>query len=473
MRVAGMIKRIGGALPYVHQSKYRALEQFVRAVLIPFLFPDPKFELKTFDAYIEGRDFTVHKKQQWKEYHDTTMSKLGRYDKRDTYVATHTKLEFYTEPKFYRGIYARSDRFKASYGPLISSIEDVVYKLQYFIKSVPVTQRPKYIHEFFGEDDVYSNDHSAYESSNNPYMMNSVLRPIYEHIASSHLDLVNDYMNALTSEQYIKATEYTAKTFGRRMSGEMDTSLGNGLVNLATIMYVLWSHGAKLDDIKVIVEGDDSLFKVVPGVCEMDFKDLGFSPKLECVGKCYQASFCGMIFTPKDYVNISDPIKALLKLGWCDAKYIDASQRVLDELYRSKLMCAMVQYYQCPVIYPYLYKEFMRIGPGKTRTLGFWYDEIIKQFTTIDVSKPPKILSTTRIHMEEQFGITVASQLAFEQSKTLDLCSFFNVNPKYIDAAQKHKLNIFSTTTMSYSQCARLFYPLPVAKSWLWDPLNP
>ena len=171
MRTAGAVKRIGGQLPYVQPSTYSKLKKFVEEIAIPFLFPENDFKLMTFDEYIADKDYTLDKKACWKRYHQEHMETLGRCEPREHDVQTHTKLEFYSEPKCYRGIYARSDRFKASYGPLIASIERVVYKLKYFIKKIPVVSRPKFINDLFEGMSVWSNDHTAFESSNNPDMM--------------------------------------------------------------------------------------------------------------------------------------------------------------------------------------------------------------------------------------------------------------------------------------------------------------
>lgn len=470
MRTAGAVKRIGGQLPYVQPSTYSKLKKFVEEIAIPFLFPENDFKLMTFDEYIADKDYTLDKKACWKRYHQEHMETLGRCEPREHDVQTHTKLEFYSEPKCYRGIYARSDRFKASYGPLIASIERVVYKLKYFIKKIPVVSRPKFINDLFEGMSVWSNDHTAFESSNNPDMMDSVLRPIYLHI-SRLPDLVYDYMNALTARQRIKCKDFLLRVNGRRMSGEMDTSLGNALVNLICIMYVLYSKGMSLEEMKIIIEGDDSLFCTGDkDVTADDFKALGFSPKLESFDDPSDASFCGLIYDPRDLVNITDPIKVLLKLGWGDGKYIDASDRTKAELYRSKLLCGMVQYYQCPVIYPYLYHEFHRIGPGKTRSLGMWYDEILKQVKTIDVYQPPRVSMYSRLKMEKMFGVSTSQQLNFENSipmmKSLNLSSFFNVPLRFEDNHRRHVLSVVKTSKMTYRQCARMMYPVAESRQW-------
>jgi hypothetical protein len=471
MRTAGTIKRIAGQLPYVQQSTYDALNRFVVEVAIPFLFDSDSFELMSFDEYINTKDFTVEKKENWRKYYVDHMGRLGRCEPREHDVQTHTKLEFYPEPKFYRGIYARSDRFKASYGPLIASIERVVYKLKYFIKKVPVTQRPKYLKKLFDGIPVKANDHSAFESSNCPGMMNAILRPIYSHI-SGLPDMVNDYMDALTGRQRIKCKDFTLSILGRRMSGEMDTSLGNALVNLICIMFVLYNKGIPLDAMTMIIEGDDSLFCTNgTNVTAMDFMNLGFSPKLESFEDSSDASFCGLVYDAEDLVNLSDPIKVLLKLGWGDAKYLEASPRVKAELYRSKLMCGLVQYYRCPVIYPYLLSEFTRIGFGKTRSLGYWYDDLLKEFTTLDITKPYTIGDRSRVKMEKIFGISVAAQERFERDignfKELDIMSYFDVPIRYACHGSMFVKEIFKTTRLSYRECARAMNPTAVSKQWI------
>ena len=88
------------------------------------------------------------------------------------------------------------------------------------------------------------------------------------------------------------------------MSGEMDTSLGNALVNLICIMYVLHSKGMSLEEMKIIIEGDDSLFCTGDkDVTADDFKALGLSPKLESFDDPSDASFCGLIYDPRDLVK--------------------------------------------------------------------------------------------------------------------------------------------------------------------------
>ena len=87
----------------------------------------------------------------------------------------------------------------------------------------------------------------------------------------------------------------------------------------------------------------------------------------------------------------------LLKLGWGDGKYIDASDRTKAELYRSKLLCGMVQYYQCPVIYPYLYHEFHiihRLCGSPSIPLSFNLATVLPRRSISRVSYATKVSST-------------------------------------------------------------------------------
>ena len=161
---------------------------------------------------------------------------------------THTKAEWYEEPKPFRGIFARSDRWKARFGPLIYSIEKVAYKLKFFIKRVPVSERATFIKEVFGiDEDIFSNDFTAFESSSHVKLIRAILQPIYSHIAKDWLDEVEEYIDVLSSTNFIRCRDYFMKVLGRRMSGEMDTSLGNGLLNIVILCYIHYLEGGYRD----------------------------------------------------------------------------------------------------------------------------------------------------------------------------------------------------------------------------------
>ncbi len=80
------------------------------------------------------------------------------------------------------------------------------------------------------------------------------------------------------------------------MSGEMNTSLGNGFSNLMFMLYACEIQGIECDG---IVEGDDGAFalSLKPGqkFDESIFAEMGLTIKLEKHTDLMSMSFCGIL----------------------------------------------------------------------------------------------------------------------------------------------------------------------------------
>ena len=84
----------------------------------------------------------------------------------------------------------------------------------------------------------------------------------------------------------------------RRMSGEMNTSLGNGFSNLMFMAFVCEKLGLNCNG---VVEGDDGLFAFNGNTpSASDFTKYGFNIKLDVHSEISTASFCGNVFDPED-----------------------------------------------------------------------------------------------------------------------------------------------------------------------------
>lgn len=484
MRVAGNVKRIGADLPYVHESTFNDIGRFVNKVFIPFFYPDVTgFKLMTVGEWLDTRDFDLAKKARFMKYYNEWVES-GRKPKRsDIVVDTHTKLEFYPEAKFYRGIFSRSDRFKAAYGPLVSSIEKIAYKILPFIKNVPVVERAAFINKLFQNLRVYLNDCTAFESSSHPSLMRNVLLPIYQHCSNHEYDeYVSDYIEALCGINKIKCSDYKMLVNGRRMSGEMDTSLGNGLINLVIICYVFWKKGGSLSDLLIIIEGDDSLFHHLGGieVNSDDFRKLGFNAKLESSAHVSDASFCGLIYHEDDLINIANPMTILMKLGWADARYANYPDRIKLELYKSKITCMIVQYYKTPIIYPYCLSMYKQLSKSRVKTDNYWDQQVVKQIGTVDVSKEYPIPIGTRQKMADSFGIPIHDQIRIEdQLRSLKVGENIPnayldnyILPIYKENFYNNVCKVFKNSSIGLSECGRSLNPKPVPKSWMFGELG-
>jgi hypothetical protein len=376
-------------------------------------------------------------------------------------VKSFVKDERYTEFKFARGIYSRDDEFKVVLGPIVAAIEEKVYKHNAFVKKIPVHLRPAWLEEKFSAGlPVFACDYTSMESSYQMYVMDVCCGTILRYFLSKFL-LVNperlymqmakaafankirdpatygplyeppypgitklewlrlcklvlddnepDFLKILTGRNRIMFKWFTAYLFALLQSGEMLTSLLNGVTNFTVILFVftflmhgglmsilvkiigdmmqwdlkettdipidrivrpLWPDAAeeeresykntvhalrKLFEIQEFpagIEGDDSLTQPSSDIdpTPKDFEPLGFIVKVEKFQTPEEASFCGNVYAKPDYINVTDPKVVLAEIGWASARHAFSSMKTKKTLARAKGLSYLYQYYGCPVI---------------------------------------------------------------------------------------------------------------------------
>lgn len=241
-----------------------------------------------------------------------------------------------------------------------------------------------------------------------------------EHAAT----VLQDFKNVVAGVNTIKFPDMTIKVDATRMSGEMNTSLGNGLVNLIIINFICEElYGA---DVAAVVEGDDSLYKTDAPVKTQDYVDCGFTCTLEEHESINTASFCGLIFDEYSEVVIANPIKYILKTPWINRRWLNSNFNTMLGLYKSRSLSLLWQFPGCPVIneyakYLYRMTNHVRLTTSMAREFK-WNNEIfaIVSEAVIDETKlfdkmPKKdITFGTRMIMEQTFGITIEHQLYLE-----------------------------------------------------------
>lgn len=274
------------------------------------------------------------------------------------------KDEFYDEFKKCRIINARADWSKVFFGPIFSQIEHTVCKLKWFIKYIPVCDRPQAVMENVMRTGAsYTiTDYSSFEAHFDPEIMWSIEQPLYEYMLQNVCkegsnDFQNMWKDVIAGNNEIIFNSFKFNVDGVRMSGEMNTSLGNGWSNLCLYLFAMWQNGATMDeiiDMNGYVEGDDGIFNtpehLTPTSEQME--DYGFILKIDTVNKIEEASFCGLIFDPVELIPVTDPLKVLMKLAWLPRKYNNSSLSLRSELLKAKLQSALYQYNGCPIVTP-------------------------------------------------------------------------------------------------------------------------
>jgi hypothetical protein len=466
----GLQHRVGRAPPLCSKFRIRSLRRFTRRFCRRHWRKLRLADIPDFETWLTSRPYTQSRKREllacWNSYVDgIPFRNLEFYA---TFVNAFIKDECYDgEFKVPRGIYSRHDIFKCITGPLFSAMESVIFGHRAFIKKIPAPDRPAYTMDtlFAGDDlldgdlcedtdptivssmgfhrkvdahfvgprtDVlgnnllwrsYGSDYSSFESHFSPQIMSAIEFEVYNYLCS---DLPGDYRDLLS---YITGTlagvnKLNNRKFGSafiracRMSGEMNTSLGNGVTNLITNAYVLMKIGAK--NVTGIVEGDDGLFRYYGReVTAADFKECGWTIKITHVTEANEASFCGMVFDDMDQINVTNPISGLLEFGWAGALYSRSSLKTKMQLLRAKSLSLIFSYPGCPILQE-LGQYGLRMTEGQyykiPRTSLYEQEEYVLCMDYIKKNGLPtrEIPNATRLLVERLYKIPIATQMSIE-----------------------------------------------------------
>lgn len=326
--------------------------------------------------------------------------------------------------KHARTINSRSDVYKTLVGPTYKLIEKHVFARPEFIKKIPGHERAQYILEHVRRDGtVYvCTDYTSFESSFTKKIMECVEMVLYRYMLKNHPDrkFILKLIKAQTVTNHIGYKGFKARISATRMSGEMNTSLGNGFTNLMLFDWMCKEQGIGYTG---VVEGDDGLFSVskVP-----DFSwtnAIGFAVKPEVHRSIGTASFCGQVFDEEECQLIRDPMKALIKIGWSTRQYVPASERTLMALARARALSMIYENPSCPILRNWCLKVLRQTGGVNidrlvARIKDAWERERLTLAFEYYKARPvstPEPGPNTRFLMEEMFSITVETQLAIEQ----------------------------------------------------------
>lgn len=299
----------------------------------------------SFEEWLETTSYNEARKSELRHAHDEL--KGGRPTKRQaSHIDTFVKSESYTEYKWCRMINSRSDAFKVFSGPLFKAIEEVVYGMPEFIKHVPVVDRPRMVRSLRRAGrHYYQTDFTAYESHFTSQFMDSCECLLYRHCLSWSRD-VDFLCTSLTGANRMRTrTGVFATVNGRRMSGDMCTSLGNGFTNLMLAKFLAREQGHELYG---FVEGDDGLFATEANLLATDYARLGFTIKIDEVVDPCAASFCGMVFAESGEI-VRNPVDFLAAFGWTSS-FISGGEKLMLELLRAKALSAVYETPQCPIV---------------------------------------------------------------------------------------------------------------------------
>lgn len=366
--------------------------------------------LMGFDEWLDSCSaYSEPRKQQLRSAHETLRGGFPSR-KHASHVDSFVKRETYPCLKAARMINSRCDLFKAWSGPIFKSIERIVYKNHFFIKHIPVCERPAHIRALKRANRRYfMTDYTAFESHFVPEVMDILECVLYRHVLTNFPDEAEFICSVIRGKNRCRTRSGVRATIdGRRMSGDMCTSLGNGFSNLMLALFAASEKGLTLDG---FVEGDDGIFAADGLLDAADFERLGFTIKIEEVADPTTASFCGMVFGDDGNI-IRDPHKFLQNFGWTSSA-IRGGPLVKKALLRAKAMSAICETPQCPIVGAMAWKALEKSAGVTPRFIRDGYHEVEDidpvKFVAFD---PP---CSTRVLFERVFGVSISQQLEIER----------------------------------------------------------
>jgi hypothetical protein len=421
----------------------------------------------------ENRTYSAERKDSLREtknnYSDETDPFVFKNKKKMFRVNNFIKDEPYPEYKYARMINSRTDSFKIAVGPIFAQISKLVFGMKFLgrdfgplIKYVPVADRPVVLRDLLTDwmDSYQVTDYSSFEAHFTEEIMETCEFQMYKH-CTAKLRIGDAFMSLLRESMartnVIKNKWFTMMLKATRMSGEMNTSLGNGFSNLMFTLFAAnqthVSNGYKgtmrawirnyQEYVKGVFEGDDGLavFHPLAKPTTSTFTNMGLIIKLQDYQEIGLASFCGNLFDPVDLVQVTDPREVVCNIGWSNKKYVSSKAETRQAILRCKANSYLHQYPGCPIIQSlalYILRVTEENQAKEARYVDnccTWMKEQYRQaYDAISKNAPKAVPRRTRLLVERLFQLSIEQQLALE--KYFDTCQVLQPIPlHYVEAS--------------------------------------
>jgi hypothetical protein len=349
----GVMKRIATKMPEIDKALHDEFKIFSQSFI--------REELKSckisssddysFESWIAITPYTETRRAELTRVHN----ERDTLETRDYFLKCFVKDESYQEFKYPRGIYSRADRFKTKFGPIMKIIGDRMFALAYFIKKIPVADRPAHIKELYSDPllKIATNDFTAFEATfvvDNMEIELDFLSFCLEDLPC-HDDMMSDLKKIKQGMNKMMFKHFIIMLLAKRYSGEMDTSLSNSVFNLILIMFLLHKSGENYKNLIPKIEGDDSIIPYYGTLDTTIVKRLGANAKFEFFDEISHASFCGLVFDVDCLDIITNIIPAYLDFGWTTREYANSNTNSKKTLLRCKALSMLHTFPGCPVLH--------------------------------------------------------------------------------------------------------------------------
>lgn len=413
----GSLARFCSNPPPHDKTLLAELKQFTQKLVVKHFTPIPADADVSQETWVANtNNYPAWRKKQLLDLWDKNERMCLRRHRR---VGLFAKLENYLLYKHARAINARDDMFKLAVGPFFKLMETEVYQHPSFIKHIPVHMRPGYIIDLLGSSagPYYETDYTKFERHFTPEIMDALEMVLYKHMLKNFPEAYELIEATMTGKNVCGARSFVITVLGKRMSGEMCTSLGNGFSNFALAHFVAFKSGATLTG---VFEGDDGLCATSKRLDEDIFLRCGFTIKIKVHDNILHSSFCGLVMS-EDLITMTDPRKVLINFGWSHSFLVKSSDRVRKELLRAKALSLAYEHPQCPILSVLATRVLEYTKGSKPRfDQNYWKSNLelwVEQFAAETAEKLALGPSEqARMEFAELFGISKRLQTRIEHS---------------------------------------------------------
>lgn len=181
--LAGAQKRIAFEPPQISPEKLEKFRKFVaRRVREMYLPLDPSTDFGL-EEWLSLTNYPEWRKNELRAADLLSEEELGK----KLYIyKSFIKDETYPEPKHARTINSPHDKLKCILGPYMKKIEKIVFADEWFIKKVPVKDRPQYIRKrlMVQGAKILATDFSSFEASFRAAIMEASELELYQWMLS-------------------------------------------------------------------------------------------------------------------------------------------------------------------------------------------------------------------------------------------------------------------------------------------------
>ncbi len=435
----GTLHRMGGQLPAPIQYYVDIMGVYADLHIKHFypVVPGAEDHL-TIEEFINSCNWPRRQKtrvlQMWYEFHyldpDAAVKRIAGFMKGEWYP---------NNSKPPRGIQDCEDMDKCVIGAASKAEADVTYLNPCFVKHVPVDQRADYIVRHLDLDGVcLETDYVSMEACHRlwiavQFKLRKKLHMLWNH--PLRLLIVAMWRYCCTLENIIEFMNVSLWVLGELMSGRWITSMENGDTNLFILDFTVavvngWQPGAPYSvNFKANLEGDDGIAQLRAGLvepAEADFARIcGVTIKLIRRPDPLSSSFCGVLQSQFERINVVDPLKYLATFGMVEGQWMTTTDKKKDMLTFSKAFSLALQFNGCPVV-----SSFARAGlRDLTHIDQRWVRNMVKSSSRFDSYKREQLLAilrrsmpaevfpgpATRQIVEERFGVSVTVQRLIEE----------------------------------------------------------